>query len=216
LCPSPAGLLTDPSGGEPVLYTENLFVKFIDTADEDACREVLRENGLTIKQEVSYATNAFFVEAAEGIGRKVFDVAQALLQRDDVEYCHPDLIRPRARKAIVPQQWHLKKTAINGVTVDAHANLEAAHQVTRGEGITIAISDDGVGESGGGGMKFLPSGQPTRDLSPRPPMPTMHEWRESVTAGGLISYGPSLTAAYPERATCRQLVAPKIVMAPRR
>jgi hypothetical protein len=77
------GVLTDPSSGEPVLYTENLFVKFTDTADEDDCREVLRENGLTIKQEVNYATNAFFVEAAEGIGRKVFDVAQALLQRDD-------------------------------------------------------------------------------------------------------------------------------------
>jgi subtilisin family serine protease len=138
------GVLTDPSSGEPVLYTENLFVKFIDTADEDACREVLRENGLTIKQEVSYATNAFFVEAAEGIGRKVFDVAQALLQRDDVEYCHPELIRPRARKTVFPQQWHLRKTTINGLTVDAHANVEAAHQVTRGEGVTIAIIDDGV------------------------------------------------------------------------
>jgi subtilisin-like proprotein convertase family protein len=138
------GVLTDPSSGEPVLYTENLFVKFTDTADEDACREVLRENDLTIKQEVSYATNAFFVEAAEGIGRKVFDVAEALLQRDDVEYCHPALIRPRARKTIFQQQWHLKKTAIDGLTVNAHANLEAAHQVTRGEGITIAIIDDGI------------------------------------------------------------------------
>jgi Subtilase family len=138
------GVLTDPSSGEPVLYTENLFVKFIDTADEDACREVLRENGLTIKQEVSYATNSFFVEAAEGIGRRVFDVAQTLLQRDDVEYCHPELIRPRARKTIFSLQWHLKKTIINGLTVDAHANLEAAHQVTRGEGVTIAIIDDGV------------------------------------------------------------------------
>jgi hypothetical protein len=53
------GVLTDPSTGEPVLYTENLFVKFADTADDEACREVLRQNGLKIKQEVSYATNAF-------------------------------------------------------------------------------------------------------------------------------------------------------------
>jgi len=27
-------------------------------------------------------------------------------------------------------------------------------------------------------------------------VPTMHEWRESVAAGGLISYGPSLTGMY--------------------
>ena len=138
------GVLTDPSTSEPVLYTENLFVKFVDSADPDACREVLRETGLSIKEEVSYAANAFFVEAAEGIGRKVFDVAAQLLQRDDVEYCHPELIRPRARKAIFPQQWHLRKTTINGVPVDAHANVEAAHRTTRGEGVTIAIIDDGV------------------------------------------------------------------------
>src|SRR4029077_3581331 len=119
-------------------------VKFIDTADEDACREVLREDGLTIQQEVGYATNWWSVAAAERIGRKVFDVAQALLQGDAVEYCPPELIRPRARKTIFSQQWHLKKTIINGLTVNAHANLEAAHQVTRGEGITIAIIDDGV------------------------------------------------------------------------
>ena len=27
-------------------------------------------------------------------------------------------------------------------------------------------------------------------------MPTIYEWREFVEAGGLISYGPSLTAVY--------------------
>src|SRR6267378_4883912 len=104
------GVLIDPKSREPVLYTENLFVKFIDTADGDACRDVLRAAGLTIKEEPSYATNAFFVEAPEGIGRKVFDVAQELIQRDDVEYCHPELIRPRQSKNIFTQKWHLKRT----------------------------------------------------------------------------------------------------------
>ena len=33
-------------------------------------------------------------------------------------------------------------------------------------------------------------------LAARYTVPTMHEWRESVVAGGLISYGPSLTAMY--------------------
>jgi hypothetical protein len=166
------GVLTDPSSGEPVLYTENLFVKFADSADEDACREVLRENGLKVKQEVSYATNAFFVEAAEGTGRQVFDVAQALLQRDDVEYCHPELIRPRARKAVFAQQWHLKKTTINGLAVDAHGNVEAAHQVTRGEGVTIAIIDDGVDmdhpEFAGAGKIVAPRDATLQTDNPRP------------------------------------------------
>jgi putative ABC transport system substrate-binding protein len=33
-------------------------------------------------------------------------------------------------------------------------------------------------------------------LAARYTVPTMHEWRESVAAGGLISYGPSLTSVY--------------------
>jgi hypothetical protein len=114
----------------------------------------------------------FFVEAAEGIGRKVFDIAQTLLQRDDVEYCHPELIRPRKPKSIFLQQWHLKKTTISGVAVDAHANVEAAHQVTRGEGITIAIIDDGVDidhpEFAGAGKIIAPRDATLLTDNPRP------------------------------------------------
>ena len=138
------GVLVDPPTQEPVLYTENLFVKFVDSADPQECAAVLRDAGLTIKEEVSYATNAYFVGAPEGTGQQVFDIAAGLLKRDDVEYCHPELIRRRARKGIFPEQWHLKKTTVSGLPVDAHANVEAAHEITRGEGITIAVIDDGV------------------------------------------------------------------------
>jgi subtilisin family serine protease len=138
------GVLVDPGTQEPVLYTENLFVKFVDTADPDDCAAALHELGLTIKHEVSYATNAYFVATQEGAGQTVFDIAATVLQREDVEYCHPELIRPRARKGVFPQQWHLKKTTLAGVVVDAHANVEAAHNVTRGEGVTIAVIDDGI------------------------------------------------------------------------
>jgi hypothetical protein len=105
------GVLVDPATKEPVLYTENLFIKFTDTTDPDDCAAVLRDAGLLIKNAVAYATNAYVVSAPEGTGQKVFDIAASLLKRDDVEYCHPELIRPRARKGIFPQQWHLKVTA---------------------------------------------------------------------------------------------------------
>ena len=138
------GVLVDPATRAPVLYTENLFVKFADGANAEACREVLREAGLDIKSEPTYATNAFFVGAPEGTGRKIFEIAETLRQRDDVEYCHPELIRERRSKLIYPPQWHLKKTSVGGVTIDQSANVEAAHALTRGEGITIAIIYDSV------------------------------------------------------------------------
>lgn len=169
------GVLVDPVSKEPVLYTENLFIKFTDKTDPDDCAAVLRDAGLTIKEELSYATNAYFVEAPEGTGQKVFDIAIDLLKRPDVEYCHPELIRPRARKGIFSQQWHLKKTTVAGVLVDAHANVEAAHDVTRGAGVTIAIIDDGVDidhdEFGGAGKIVAPRDATLQTADPRPKDP---------------------------------------------
>lgn len=166
------GVLVDPATQAPVLYTENLFVKFVDSADPEACRAVLREAGLAIKQEPSYATNAFFVEAPEGTGRDVFEIAQTLLQRDDVEYSHPELIRQRKAKLIFAPQWHLKKTSVGGVAIDAHANVEAAHALTRGEGITIAVIDDGVdidhAEFAGSGKIVAPRDVAAGNADPRP------------------------------------------------
>ena len=166
------GVLVDPRTQEPVLYTENIFIKFVDTADPDDCMEVLRQAGLTVKEQVTYATNAYFVETVEGTGQKVFEIAAELLRREDVEFCHPELIRPRARKSIFPQQWHLRKTSVGGLLIDAHANVEAAHEITRGQGITIAVIDDGIDidhvEFSGFGKLVAPRDATLRSSDPRP------------------------------------------------
>jgi subtilisin family serine protease len=169
------GVLVDPATKEPVLYTENLFIKFADTVDPDDCLAILRDAGLTVKNEVDYATNAYFVSAPEGTGQQVFDIAATLLKRAEVEFCHPELIRPRARKDIFPQQWHLKKTTVGSTIIDAHANVEAAHEITRGEGVTIAIIDDGVdiahAELSGTGKVVAPRDATLRTNDPRPKDP---------------------------------------------
>ncbi len=166
------GVLIDPATKEHVLYTENLFIKFEDTVAPDACAAILREAGLNIKEQVTYAVNAYFVAAPEGSGQTVFDTAAQLLQRDEVEYCHPELIRPRARKGVFAEQWHLKKTTIAGTPVDAHANVEAAHASTQGEGVTIAVIDDGIDidhvEFSGTGKIVAPRDATGRTTDPRP------------------------------------------------
>jgi subtilisin family serine protease len=136
-------VLVDKQSGEPVLYTENLFIKFQDDNEDAHCRQVLLDAGLTIKEELTYSTNAYFAAAPEGTGQQIFDIANALLEREDVEYCHPELVQRAMRKTIFPQQWHLKTTTVNGVAINAGANVEAAHAITQGEGTIIAVIDDG-------------------------------------------------------------------------
>ena len=137
-------VLTDPGSGDPVLYTENLFVKFADEVRSSDARKTLKSAGLEIGRELEYARGAYFVRAPQDTGRKVFAMAKKLLSSELVELCHPELIRPRARRAAAPQQWHLKKTTIDGNIINQHANVVPAWAATEGEGITIAIIDDGV------------------------------------------------------------------------
>lgn len=137
-------VLQDAESGEVMLYTENFFVKFNDDTAEKNCLALLKKYKLKIKSKLPFAPNSYFVEAEEGTGLKVFEIADNLLKEKEVEYCHPELVQERRFKGIHPLQWHLAKTTIAGKTVDAHVNIQAAWQQTRGQGITIAVIDDGV------------------------------------------------------------------------
>jgi subtilisin family serine protease len=137
-------VLCHPRSKSPVLYTENLFVKFDDELSTSACRKLLKNHKMIIKQELEYARNAYFVCGGENIGLAVFEMADKLLKETAVEFCHPELVREVRKRTAFPQQWHLKKTTVNGNNVDAHASVESAWQLSDGNGVIVAIIDDGV------------------------------------------------------------------------
>ncbi|MGH1395845.1 MAG: S8 family serine peptidase [Trichormus sp.] len=137
-------VLVDPQSQQPVVYTENLFVKFHNQIEANTCEEVLRRYDLTIKRQLDYARNAYFVSAPANTGLAVFDLAERILNEESVELCHPELVREFRQRQVFPQQWHLKETTINGKVINAHANVEAAWKFSEGAGTTIAIIDDGV------------------------------------------------------------------------
>ncbi len=163
-------VLQDADSGEVMLYTENFFVKFKDDVAEEDCLALLKKYNLTIKNKLPFAPNSWFVEATEGTGLKVFEIAEKILAEKIVEYCHPELVQERRYKVIHPGQWHLAKTVINGKTVDANVNIEAAWATTRGKGVTIAVIDDGVeiDHPEFAGRIVHPFDATTNDQDPRP------------------------------------------------
>lgn len=136
--------LQDADTGEVVLYTENFFVKFKDTVDEQTCLETIRRHKLKIISKLVFAKNSWFIKAEEGTGLEVFNIAEHLLNEPDVAFCHPELVQERRFKGIHPMQWHLTKTKIGAQTVDAHVNIEKAWAHTKGNGVIIAVIDDGI------------------------------------------------------------------------
>lgn len=138
-------VLEDETSGAFMLYTENFFLKFLDSVSEARCEELIKKYQLTVKSKVVFAPNSYFVTAAEGTGLKVFDIAQQILSEKEVENCHPEVIQERSGKAAInPLQWHLKPTSINGKAIKADINVEEAWKISLGDGIIIAIVDDGV------------------------------------------------------------------------
>lgn len=136
-------VLVDADGKTPVLYTENIFIKFYDHIKVDACEKILAENNLVIKQKPDYALNTYFAGAPENTGLQIFEIAESLLNKKEVELCHPELIRKKGYKNIHPGQWHLKTTTVNGVQVNANVKADLAHKLSQGENIIIALIDDG-------------------------------------------------------------------------
>jgi subtilisin family serine protease len=137
------GLCT--TSGRPVLYTENLFVQFQERCSRASVMRTLKKFALEPRRRLSYAANAWFVALREGSGyEKTLNVAASLLNHDDVLLCHPELVQEVGRRVAFPAQWHLKRTRIEGNSINAHANVEAAWNASEGEGTTIAVIDDGV------------------------------------------------------------------------
>ena len=137
-------VLRDPKAKTPAIYTENFFVKFEDGAKVRECRALLNSFDLSVKRKLDYARNSFFVEAKEGTGQRIFDISLELLDDPLVELCHPEVVRRLNLRTAFPDQWHLKRTSVNGTVVNAHANVEAAWGSSEGDGITIAVIDDGM------------------------------------------------------------------------
>ncbi|MEM7351025.1 MAG: S8 family serine peptidase [Acidobacteriota bacterium] len=137
-------VLHDPLSKEPVVYTENLFVKFLNDRSTTYCRKVLRSHGVKITRELEYARNAFFVAAPEGCGTDVFSASEDILRDEGIDCVHPELVREMRRHGAFPQQWHLQKTRIGRTVINEHANVVEAWDVSQGDGMVIAIVDDGV------------------------------------------------------------------------
>ncbi|MBJ7264672.1 MAG: S8 family serine peptidase [Burkholderiaceae bacterium] len=146
-----ANALVYPNSRTAIHYSGKLFVKFTDECDADRCMEVLRQAQLGDIQKVKYAENAY-TATCKTAGRDVFEIARNLIEREDVTYSIPEITQHRESKSSVvsarvihPKQWHLQSTEYRpGIHIDESANVIAAHAHSTGQGVTIAVIDDGV------------------------------------------------------------------------
>ncbi len=128
------------------IYTENIFVKFRDHLSSNQCRDFIKswDDINKIKNQLHFCNNGFFIESRDNIGQDVFDLSKEILdQQDIIEFAHPELVvkRKSLNKDI---RTYYKKVQEGNNWVHEKINLTEAWKTTKGEGIKIAIIDDGI------------------------------------------------------------------------
>lgn len=130
---------------EPVIYTGNLIIIFKKELSVHECVSLLNDHSLDIEQDMSDIGNVWLVADKNNVNNIVFELSEKLLQNPVVDACYPEIIRCKADKVIHSNQWHLKPTVVTHRTeINASANVEEAHKITKGTGIVVAIIDDAV------------------------------------------------------------------------
>ena len=132
-----AAVFQDPDGKLRVVYRE-VVIRFEPGVDDARRKALLARYGLDVRRENPFRDDQIvaFDPGRKYLAERMVELANELTETEEVVFAFPNFVS-EFRRAAVPKpnaaQWHLK-------TVKA----ASAWAVTQGEGITVAIIDDGV------------------------------------------------------------------------
>lgn len=128
----------DPRGNLRVVYRE-VVIRFEPNIPETKQKAVLNEYGLEIREHNPFHTDQLiaFDPGRKYIAERMVELANKLTEMDEVVFAFPNFVSEFKRSlqapAPVTAQWHLP-------VVEA----KKAWSATQGDGIVIAVLDDGV------------------------------------------------------------------------
>ena len=130
------------------LITESFFIKFKEHTPEQLMRDYFAAEHLVVEREMG--NNTYLVRVTNETGRNPIRTANAALERPEVEYAEPNLVRRLTRFFIPPdtlfsRQWHLHAPA-SQVQLVPGAGIFAAEAWDTSRGVrdvVVAVADDG-------------------------------------------------------------------------
>ncbi|HRX86208.1 MAG TPA: S8 family serine peptidase [Phycisphaerae bacterium] len=135
--------------GIDVIPTGEVFVQFTAGAGEAGVQEAMRDFALTLVAKTSWRADNYLLRVTPASPSDALDVAEQLLQRSDVVYSQPNLLRrlepqDEPNDPLFSQQWGLHNIGqAPGGIKDPDLDAPEAWCITHGCDVTIAIIDEG-------------------------------------------------------------------------
>ena len=144
----PLGLFREKKSGLLRLVHKEIVIRFAENVSPRRQKQFLRDRNLELKEENRFIQNQYTVKVKDEkqSGAALVDVANKLMDEDDIAFATPNFVSEYRREAIPILQWHLKNTAaVSGQKLNEDVKAEGAWQVTQGKrSIVVAILDDGL------------------------------------------------------------------------
>ncbi len=140
------GQVYQQEDGHLLIAGRNLVVQFRPELSPAAVRRELNQRGLTIVRSLAFAPNQFQVQVAPGVDPLV--AANELQESELATAAEPEFTehighRLTPTDPTYAQQWHLNNAGGGGGVAGADIAAERAWDFTRGQGVRVAVIDNG-------------------------------------------------------------------------
>lgn len=131
--------------GRLLLETQRIILQFDPALSEADRTDFLERHNLVMLNRLGFLDGGQRVALLQG---NALEVSLELMDYDEVVFAEPDFVEHVGQRnwpndAALDRQWHLRNGGSGGATAGADISAEAAWDVTTGEGVRIAIIDNG-------------------------------------------------------------------------
>lgn len=98
-------------------------------------------------KENEFVKNQFLIKLENTNTEKLFEIVNKLNKHKDIDFAEPNFIKfltPHTNDTFFNYQWSIKNQGYLGGTVDADMDVDSAWNYATGQGIKVAIIDEGV------------------------------------------------------------------------
>ncbi|HEX2223201.1 MAG TPA: S8 family serine peptidase [Thermoanaerobaculia bacterium] len=146
--PPPAAFRETATGLLHVVYRE-IVVRFRHDTPQNRRQAILRDRGFEVRRQTPLVPDQLVVYHPDRrySGEELVEISNGWMELDEVLFSTPNFVSQFLRQAppsIRSEEWHLRNKGTGGATKGEDVNVSPAWKITRGQGIVVAVLDDGV------------------------------------------------------------------------